>query len=125
MVQKNTPFFQSNRLYSHAIKQKTRNLSGLGTHLSIFCTLFIVTVTLIVSYFVMYFLVEQTSQPPKISSLAVPLSIMLLLSLAVGSVFGSVLGYSTDSLIYYHVTLQGRVKVGRKAYEVEEFLNEV
>lgn len=125
MVQKNTHFFESNRLYAYAIKNKTRNLYGLGTHLTIFATLFIITVALIVSYFVMYYFVVETASPPKVSSLAVPLSIILLLSLAIGNVFGSILSYSTDSLIYYHVTLTTKIDHGRRAYEVEAFLNEV
>lgn len=105
MAEKNTSLFHSNKLYYQAIRTHTRNLHHLGTLMYIFATLLVTTVSMIVSYFVLQTTAVQQYTPPSVSSLAIPLALVLLVALAVGSVFGSIINYSIDTLIYSHVTV--------------------
>jgi len=124
MVQKNTNFFQSNKLYYQAIRSRTRNLHHLGTLMFIFATLVVVAVSLIACYFVLQITIVQEDSPPSVSSLAIPLALVLLTALTIGSVFGSIVNYSIDTLIYNHVTvpLATKLEPDRKAAVVDDFL---
>lgn len=129
MVQKNTNFFQSNKLYYTAIRARTRNIHHLGTLMYMFATLVVVAISLIGTYFYLQatFISPYLASLPAVSSLAVPLALILVCSLLVGGVFGSILNYSIDTLIYHHVTISLTAKLDqdRKAFEVDEYLSSI
>ena len=127
MVQRNTNYFRSNKLYYEAIRARTRNLHHLGTLMFTFATLLVAAVSLIISYFVLQVFVVQLNNPPSVSSLAIPLALVLITAISVGSVFGSIINYSIDTLIYCHVTvpLTTKMDAERKAFEVDDFLRSI
>lgn len=125
MANRNLNFFLSNKAYSSALSKKTKNMHSLGTIVFIFMTLFVVILSLLISYFVMQTQIVDKDNPHSISSLSVPLALILLLGLCVGGITGSTLNYAMDSFVYHHITapLDTRMDPSRKAYEAEEFLN--
>lgn len=118
MASRNINFFLSNKAYSSALTKKTINMHSLGTIIYIFMTLFIVILSLLISYFVMQTLIVDKSNPHTVSSLIIPLSLILILSLCLGGITASTLNYSMDSFVYHHITapLDTRMDPSRRAY---------
>lgn len=56
-------------------------------------------ISLVFSYFVLYFNIMNPYQLPIVSSLIIPMIIIFFFSLSVGSIIANTLGYGLDAMI--------------------------
>jgi len=77
---------------------------NIGGTLTIFLTLFVCILWVIVIYFILYFEVMVKQFPPIISSLVLPVFCVFIIGLVIGSLFSNIYSSSLDTLLYCYLT---------------------
>lgn len=125
MVINNNNYFRSNQEAADLHLEHYSKYFGFGMMLFIYNMLFIVIVSLLISYFVLYFNFISEQEPPAMSSLIVPLIIVFLFALTAATVMGNTLGYGLDTMVM--CTMAGSMKPGSERYvfEVTKIIEDV
>ena len=99
----NFGYFDSCEISALMFTQNNHRFFNIGGTLTIFLTLFICMFWVMISYFVIYFGYYNTSYPPPISSMVLPMLCIFFIGLVVGSLFANSYTAALDCLFFCYL----------------------
>lgn len=99
----NFGYFDSCEISTSMFAQNNHRFFNIGGTLTIFLTLFVCMLWIMISYFIIYYQAYNTSYPPPISSMVLPMLCVFFLGLVVGSLFANNYTAALDCLFFCYL----------------------
>ena len=99
----NLSYFESCQMATETFSMNRHRFFNIGGTLTIFLTLFVCMLWVIITFFIMYAEVYNTSFPPPITSMILPIFAVFLIGLVIGSLFANLFTAAMDCLLFCYL----------------------